>query len=184
MRGDLYDAEGRLVGRKGGFSQGDFLGKALAADARARGGGPAVREEGAEPAPEYGNPSNYTTNAQGQRVEVSAGDQLKYLQGMQQMGPSPQSWARSGAAAGPVNLQSLIATNPNVYQNQHDAAMQMRALQGDQPGMYQGRVTVQGLNGPVQYHQNSVTGLVEPVAGSLDAISVQNAKVPSVNVNR
>jgi hypothetical protein len=190
MKGDLYDKNGRFIGREGGLSQSDYLGKAIAgANAGAGGGGGQFSEE-----------ENQARQAEQKAASPDAGQQLAALRNQQQQNWAAQSFNdQAFANEGPthgfrgwmghpppgMNMQALAANNPNILNNQNSAANQFAALNAAQVGVplnqRRDRVTVQGVNGSNEYIQTP-DGRVVPSPTSLDAISVSNSSVPSVNV--
>jgi hypothetical protein len=81
------------------------------------------------------------------------------------------SWAQNTGGAN-VNVPALISNNPNTYQNQHAATQQFNAL--DKMGDRREKVTVQGINGPVDYVRTA-DGQIIPAPNSLDAIDFRLA---------
>lgn len=114
------------------------------------------------------------------RQAASAGDQLAALAGQRDAAnwQGPQSWAKSGASAGSMDIGDLVASDPNVYQNQHNAAgefARINAMEKDKPSnLRTDRVKIQGMNGQTEYVQRP-DGSVVPAANSLDAITFHNA---------
>lgn len=114
------------------------------------------------------------------RKAATAGDQLTALAGQRDAAAyqGPESWAMRGASAGPMSIKNLIGADPNVYQNQHDAAREFArvntAEQTLPANQRTDRIKVQGMNGEREYVQRA-DGSVVPATGSLDAISFTNA---------
>jgi hypothetical protein len=196
MRGDLYDKDRRFIGREGGLSNADPLGRAIAASNAGQAGGGGTFNEAGAAVDAQGKPLAPAAPADNTGYLSDAGDQLKALQGQQQQnwaaqGFNDQAFAQRGPSGGgfrgwmghpppDMNMQSLAATNPNVLNNQNSAANQFAAL--DAAGVQgRDRVTVQGVNGSNDYIRGT-DGKVVPSPTSLDAISATNAKMPGVNV--
>lgn len=114
------------------------------------------------------------------RNAISAGDQLAALAQKRDEANwvGPESWAKNGASAGSMDIKSLISADPNVYQNQHNAAKEfarINALEQELPANQRtDRIKVQGMNGTVEYIQRA-DGSVVPAGNTLDAITFTNA---------
>lgn len=201
MRGDLYDKDRRFIGREGGFSNSDPLGRAIAGSNAGKAGGGGTFNEAGAAVDAQGKPLAPAAPADNTGYLSDAGDQLKALQGQQQQnwaaqGFNDQAFAQHGPSGGGfrgwmgnppnnMNMQALAANNPNVLNNQNSAANQFAALDRAQAGVPQNqqrdRVTVQGVNGSNDYVRD-FRGNVVPSPTSLDSISATNSMVPNINV--